>query len=109
MSEEKAKEILGLNETFSDEELKKAFRIAANKTHPDVNPGIDREKFQEVNEANKVLLDSLNKPNYELYVSQNIKNLRFKYLGSRKSTLKVYKYIEEKYLKGPSSNLTKAF
>jgi molecular chaperone DnaJ len=50
---------LGVKKTATSEEIRKAFRKAARKYHPDVNPGDKRaeEKFKEISEANDVLSD----------------------------------------------------
>src|SRR5262245_52254372 len=47
-------EILGVARSASEEEIKKAFRQAAHKYHPDKQGG-DAEKFKEANEAYQVL------------------------------------------------------
>ncbi len=52
-------EVLGIQKTASEKEIKQAFRKLARKYHPDVNPG-DRgaeNKFKEINEAHEVLSD----------------------------------------------------
>ncbi|TDI46882.1 MAG: J domain-containing protein [Acidobacteria bacterium] len=52
-------EVLGIQKTASEKEIKQAFRKLARKFHPDVNPG-DRgaeNKFKEINEAHEVLSD----------------------------------------------------
>ena len=49
---------LGVKKTATPEEIRKAFRKAARKYHPDVNPNDKRaeEKFKEISEANDVLI-----------------------------------------------------
>lgn len=58
--------ILGVTPQSTDEEIKKAFKRLAVKYHPDTNPGnpLAEEKFKEIGEARKILLDP---------------NLRFRY------------------------------
>ena len=56
---------------MSDDDLKKAYRKAAKKYHPDLNPG-DKEaekKVKEVNEAYAVLSDATKRANYDRYGS----------------------------------------
>lgn len=56
MKVKEAYETLGLPETASEEEVKKAFRKLAAKHHPDVNKDADAEKqFKKINEANQVI------------------------------------------------------
>ncbi len=62
-------EVLGVNKSASDDEIKKAYRQAAKKYHPDLHPG-DQEaeaKFKEVNEAYEVLSDKEKKARYDQY------------------------------------------
>ena len=59
-------EVLGVDRGASDDEIKKAYRQAAKKYHPDLNPG-DKEaeaKFKEVNEAYEVLSDKVKRARY---------------------------------------------
>ncbi|MDO5398494.1 MAG: DnaJ C-terminal domain-containing protein [bacterium] len=49
--------LLGVTKQATDEELKKAYRAAAKKYHPDRNPGHDVTKFKEVTEAYNALLE----------------------------------------------------
>ena len=62
-------EVLGVNKGASAEEIKKAYRKAAMKYHPDRNPG-DKEaeaKFKEVGEAYEVLSDDGKRSRYDQF------------------------------------------
>ncbi len=60
---------LGLAQTASPEEIKKAYRKLARKYHPDVNPDNkeSERKFKEINEANEVLSNPENRTKYDKY------------------------------------------
>jgi len=60
-------EVLGLSNTASEDEIKKAYRALARKYHPDVNPGDKsaEEKFKEINEAYEVLSDADKRKRYD--------------------------------------------
>lgn len=62
-------EVLGVNRTATDDELKKAYRQLAKKYHPDTNPG-DKEaeaKFKEASEAYAVLSDPDKRRQYDQF------------------------------------------
>ncbi len=62
-------EVLGVNKSASDDEIKKAFRKMSKKYHPDLHPG-DKEaekKFKEVNEAYQVLSDDDKRQRYDQF------------------------------------------
>ena len=62
-------EVLGVNKSATEDEIKKAYRSLAKKYHPDMNPG-DKEaevKFKEVNEAYAVLSDSEKRSKYDRF------------------------------------------
>ncbi len=58
--------ILWVSEDATEDEIKKAFRKAAIKYHPD-KKGWNKEKFQEVNEANQVVWDTQKRQQYDSY------------------------------------------
>jgi DnaJ-class molecular chaperone len=60
-------EILGVPESASTEEIRKAFRRMAKKHHPDVNPGdkASEARFKEANEAHEVLSDRKKREEYD--------------------------------------------
>jgi curved DNA-binding protein len=65
-------QILGLNKSASQEDIKKAYRKLARKYHPDVNPEDKAagEKFREINEAHEVLSDPEKRKKYDQFGSK---------------------------------------
>ena len=62
-------EVLGVQKSATAEEIKKAYRKAAMKYHPDRNPG-DKEaeaKFMEIGEAYEVLSDDSKRQRYDQF------------------------------------------
>jgi molecular chaperone DnaJ len=59
-------EVLGVGKEASDDEIKKAFRKAAVKYHPDKEGG-DEAKFKEINEAYEVLKDKQKRQRYDQF------------------------------------------
>lgn len=66
MSKRDYYEVLGVSKDASADELKKAFRRAAVKYHPDKEGG-DESKFKEVNEAYDVLKDASKRQRYDQF------------------------------------------
>ena len=62
-------EVLGVNKTASEDEIKKAYRKIAIKYHPDRNPGDKQaeEKFKEAAEAYNVLHDPKTRQQYDQF------------------------------------------
>jgi len=61
-------EVLGVQRSANQDEIKKAFRRVSKKYHPDINPEPDaQEKFQEANEAYQVLSDPDKRKRYDTF------------------------------------------
>ena len=61
-------DILGVSKTSSAEEIKKAYREKARKTHPDVDKTAGaEERFKEINEAYQVLSDQQKREAYDRF------------------------------------------
>lgn len=62
-------QVLGIDKSASQSEIKKAYRKLARKYHPDKNADdeIAKKKFQQINEANEVLSDEENRKKYDKY------------------------------------------
>lgn len=77
-------EVLGVQRTASDEEIKKAYRQLARQYHPDVTKEekkVAEEKFKEVSEAYEVVIDAEKRKLYDKYghpgVSQQFQDGNF--------------------------------
>ncbi len=62
-------EVLGVNKSASDADIKRAYRKLAKQYHPDVNPGdkTAEAKFKEANEAYEILSDAQKKARYDQF------------------------------------------
>jgi molecular chaperone DnaJ len=65
-------DILGVEKTVSDDELKKAYRRLARQHHPDLHSGDHQkksaeEKFKEINEAYETLSDQEKRKRYDMF------------------------------------------
>ena len=62
-------EILGINKSASDKDIKTAYRRMARKLHPDVNPNDERaqEQFKKINEAYEIVGDPARRKDYDQF------------------------------------------
>src|SRR5262245_53820885 len=58
-------EVLGVERSATESDIKRAFRELARKHHPDVNPVDSGEQFREINEAYAVLSDRESRARYD--------------------------------------------
>lgn len=67
MEEQNYYKLLGVNPTASSEEIKKAYRQKAIKSHPDKNPSNQRslEEFRRITKAYNILIDSESREEYD--------------------------------------------
>lgn len=70
--------ILGVNKNANEADIKKAFKVAARKYHPDMHPDNKKaemtEKFKDVNEAYEVLSDKQKRNIYDQVGSADYQN-----------------------------------
>ncbi|MCU0553379.1 MAG: molecular chaperone DnaJ [Syntrophales bacterium] len=73
-------EILGVDQSASDDDVKKSYRRLAMQYHPDRNPGDKKaeEKFKEAAEAYEVLRDSEKRKIYDRYGHEGINGTGFR-------------------------------
>lgn len=64
-------DVLGVNKSATQDEIKKAFRKQAKRYHPDTNPDNPQaeERFKELNEAYEVLSDAEKRQQYDAFGS----------------------------------------
>ncbi len=69
MSKKDYYDVLGINKSSSDAEIKKAYRKLAKQYHPDANPNNSEAeaKFKEASEAYEVLSDTQKRDTYDRY------------------------------------------
>ncbi len=61
-------QVLEINRSASDDEVRRAYRRLARKYHPDLNPAPEaEERFKEINEAYEVLSDSNRRASYDRF------------------------------------------
>lgn len=63
-------DILGVEKSADESEIKKAYRKLATKWHPDKNPNnveVATEKFKEISQAYNILIDKENREKYDRY------------------------------------------
>ncbi|NLF25368.1 MAG: DnaJ domain-containing protein [Deltaproteobacteria bacterium] len=68
--------ILGLSSSSSEGRIRRAYRTLARRYHPDVNPNSDSaDKFKDIAEAYRVLVDPLARRAYDAKYNDHLKNV----------------------------------
>ena len=71
-------QILGVSDTASEQDIKKAYRELARKLHPDLNPDpASAERFKRVNQAYETLSDAQKRAEYD----QSLQQPQFNFQG----------------------------
>ena len=118
-------EVLGLNKTATNDEIRRAYRVLARRYHPDVNPRINSEdKFRIISDAYQILSDNNKRKNYDEQILKTFKkeglfqakdtfsNAEFLYKNLKQTTTKNFnspiKYVSliKKLFSQKSNNLS---
>ena len=66
--------ILGVKNSATEDEIRRAYRILARRYHPDVNPGdVSTDRFKEISEAYSVLTDAKKRELYNIYLETDLR------------------------------------
>jgi len=97
--------ILGINQSATTEEVKKAYRKLSLKFHPDKNDGDEffTERFKEIQEAYEILVDSIKRKTYDDLKTNNSTHRQSKNSGTYfnpeieyfKSNMQSFEFDEE--------------
>ena len=92
-------DVLGLNRSAANDELKSAYRKLALKYHPDRNPGDKEaeEKFKEAAEAYEVLRDPQKREIYDHYGHQGLEGSGFSGFGGSEDIFSSFGDIFEEF------------
>lgn len=65
-------QILNVQQTATESDIKRSYRVLAKRYHPDVNPGdaAAADKFADINEANAVLSDPKARAEYDVKLKE---------------------------------------
>src|SRR5436190_23783720 len=91
--------ILGIKETASLKDIKKAYRMLSLKFHPDTNNGDSffTEKFKEIQEAYETLRDASKRSKYDFERSLNLNSLQnnptIEYFNCSKIEFDIYEEV----------------
>lgn len=104
MSKRDYYEVLGVERTVTETEIKKAYRILAKQHHPDLNPGNDEavEKFKEAAEAYEVLSDSEKRKIYDQFGHDGLSNRGFSGFSNAQDIFSNFGDIFESFFGGRS-------
>ncbi len=90
--------ILGVSETASVDEIKRAYREKAKLCHPDINPSEKaHEVFALLNTAHSTLTDAAKREMYDLKLNYQL--FDFKSATTKQRDTRAYNYVKRQYQK----------
>jgi len=109
MSNKTYYETLGISNTATSEEIKRAYHDLCKKYHPDINPKTT-EKFKEINIAYQTLIDPAKRKQYDYNLNTNSSEETYSDSSYDEFKEFVYRYSKEKDLSDePIVNILEEF
>ena len=101
-------ELLGVSETASSEEIKRAYKMQMKKWHPDINKDEEAVSMSmKINEAKETLLDPVKRKEYDYFLKQKNDNTYKKYSYQKENTTNYQNNYNNNYNEYETRMMTK--